>query len=1086
MLGSCCHPTVSHVRAKGASRFCGGLAKHAFEPSSKRASSRSAAVAASGAFAAAVLLRKTRRQLVCRFAKDPKSLDRVSARQQSMLDRLNDHAAVLGGECLAIGYTNLKTKVPWQCQHGHTWDALPNNVLNQKKWCPECARNKRRIRLQRLQDHARARGGWCLSTSKYNRSRAKVPWQCKLGHTWEASVQSVLHNGSWCPKCCRKGRTCKKRSLKDLQAHAASLGGRCLSTAYEGMRAPAVWQCHEGHTWRAIPDAVLNKKKTWCPVCAGNAPLNIRLLQAHAARRGGKCLAKKYVNSRSKVTWKCEHGHSWRAKPKSVLNSGSWCPQCNKIGLPRLRAHAAALGGRCLAKSYKDAFQKLLWECRVGHHWEASASTVLHGKSWCPECATTWRTEAEIRSILETIFHPAGFPSCYPSFLKGLQLDGYCPNLFLAFEYQGEQHYDPENYFHFGDTASFHSQQRRDARKVELCRDAGVRLLIIPFFVNDKRTFVLTSLLQWFSWAQIAPLELPGSRMEIQLQLPAPWVGEVQMLRQRDEKIGLQLEKLLQKVGPKLKKEATAALVDDAGEQLPGDLPAWSAWPRARSLRLEAAAEKLEVPSYWDPPVVSKCRMTSDCPLEGVPLLAEADLSGCDASSCSWTWQRRAAEAPKQEQWCDVATGPRYRPSSADVGFLLRVQCEPPPPGKKAFSATSKQPVSAAPIDAFRWECLAEPCSKLGMRVLTYNILADSCATRKTAQQTTFSYCDPAILVAGPRRQRILRDLLLIDADLMGLQEVDIGQRAALEPPLKDAGWDATFAGRQGCACGLLWRRARFVPEEPAREWTLSGAVDKIPGLLEAEVAAIQGHAATSALLAQVQTAAQSVILKDVLTGRRLLVANTHLYWHANANHIRLIQLHALLRVLAKEAARVSNGVPVAVLLFGDLNARKGCFGPSDRGCCSQAAYRLIRDGEIRREDPDWRFSIWQPSAEGAEAEVTPTENGRCICCQDFGVFPGLGTCPLCDGEGFGSEPRLSLELQRPLDLEDANEHLQVTNFTRDFQECLDYILIDRECLRVARRFPAPSLEALQRHTALPSPEFPSDHIPVFTEIEFK
>ena len=491
----------------------GGLAKRAFEPSGKRASSRSAAVAASGAVAAAVLLRKTRRQLVCRFAKDPKSLDKVSARQQSMLDRLNDHAAALGGKCLAIGYTNLKTKIPWQCQHGHTWDAVPNNVLSRKSWCPECARSKRRIPLQRLQDHARARRGRCLSTSKDNRSKGKVPWQCELGHTWEASVFSVLHNGSWCPKCCRKGRTCKKRSLKDLQEHAASLGGRCLSTAYQGIKAPAVWQCHEGHTWTAIADAVLNKPKAWCPVCAGNAPLNIRLLQAHAARRGGKCLAKKYNNNCSKVTWECKHGHSWQATPKNVLNLGSWCPQCNKIGLPRLRAHAAALGGRCLSKSYKNALRKLLWECKVGHRWEASASSVLHGKSWCPECAAgTWRTEMEIRSILETIFHPARFGPCYPSFLKGLQLDGYCPDLLLAFEYQGEQHYDPENYFHFGDTASFHAQQRRDVRKVELCRDAGVRLLIIPCFVNDKRTFVLTALLQWFSWAQIAPPELPGWR----------------------------------------------------------------------------------------------------------------------------------------------------------------------------------------------------------------------------------------------------------------------------------------------------------------------------------------------------------------------------------------------------------------------------------------------------------------------------------------------------------------------------------------------------------------------------------------------
>ena len=211
------------------------------------------------------------------------------------------------------------------------------------------------------------------------------------------------------------------------------------------------------------------------------------------------------------MAWRCEHAHTWRAKPDNVLNQGTWCPHCMKTGLPRLQARASELGGKCLATSYKNGAEKLLWECKEGHRWEAPAHSVLHRKSWCPECAaSTWRTEEEVRSILQTIFHPAMFPSCWPSFLESMQLDGYCPDSSLAFEYQGEQHYDPENYFHFGDIASFHAQQRRDASKAELCKDAGVRLLIIPCFVNDKRTFVLTALLQWFSWAQIAPMQLPS------------------------------------------------------------------------------------------------------------------------------------------------------------------------------------------------------------------------------------------------------------------------------------------------------------------------------------------------------------------------------------------------------------------------------------------------------------------------------------------------------------------------------------------------------------------------------------------------
>ncbi|CAE7946375.1 unnamed protein product [Symbiodinium sp. KB8] len=512
MIDGCCHAPPSLLLAEWRPGVCRGLVFHGpgwklrGKPTGRPALSRLAAFGACGGLLVGMFLRVPRRRVVRRLARDQKD---VSAKEQSMLDRLRDHAVALGGKCLAIEYKNTYTKVPWQCQHGHTWDARPHNVLYQKSWCPECARNRQRIPLKRLQDHARVRGGRCLSESTYNRSGDKVMWECKLGHTWKATPSMVLSKGSWCPKCSRKGRTYKRRSLKDLQEHAASLGGGCLTTTYAGVMVPVLWQCREGHIWSASANNIFHNK-SWCPVCSGRAPLELARLQEHARRRGGECLATEYVNNKSKVPWKCQHGHTWQARPDNVLNLGQWCPHCRKIGLARLRGHAASLGGRCLARSYKTAREKLLWECKDGHRWKASASQVLHRGSWCPQCAASiWRTEAEVRSTLETIFHPAKFPSSYPPFLDNLQLDGYCPNLSLAFEYKGEQHYDPQNYFHFGDPSSFHAQQERDARKVCLCKDAGVRLLIIPCFVNDKRTFVLTALLQWFSWAQLTPPELP-------------------------------------------------------------------------------------------------------------------------------------------------------------------------------------------------------------------------------------------------------------------------------------------------------------------------------------------------------------------------------------------------------------------------------------------------------------------------------------------------------------------------------------------------------------------------------------------------
>ena len=178
-----------HARRQFADARC--AEPRAPEPPRGRAPSSDSACWANTAFGAAFCfgLSRSRGFLARRFSTNTRALKDTGARAENMLEanlrRLKDHAAALGGKCLAIGYKNRRTKVPWQCQHGHTWDAVPHSVLNLKTWCPECALNKRRIQLQRLQDHASLRGGRCLSTSKYNSSRTKVLWQCNLGHHTE-------------------------------------------------------------------------------------------------------------------------------------------------------------------------------------------------------------------------------------------------------------------------------------------------------------------------------------------------------------------------------------------------------------------------------------------------------------------------------------------------------------------------------------------------------------------------------------------------------------------------------------------------------------------------------------------------------------------------------------------------------------------------------------------------------------------------------------------------------------------------------------------------------------------------------------
>jgi hypothetical protein len=90
--------------------------------------------------------------------------------------------------------------------------------------------------------------------------------------------------------------------------------------------------------------------------------------------------------------------------------------------------------------------------------------------------------------------------------------------------------------------------------------------------------------------------------------------------------------------------------------------------------------------------------------------------------------------------------------------------------------------VIAGPPDDFRWTAFSTLRATRDIRIATYNVLADAFASTKQAKRDMFYYCAADVLSAGPRRQRILRDLLKIDADIVGLQEVDATQLAVLRP----------------------------------------------------------------------------------------------------------------------------------------------------------------------------------------------------------------------------------------------------------------------------------------------------------------
>ena len=91
-----------------------------------------------------------------------------------------------------------------------------------------------------------------------------------------------------------------------------------------------------------------------------------------------------------------------------------------------------------------------------------------------------WAREAELYRIVERLF-PARMirREASPPWLGRQRLDIYLPELDLAIEHQGEQHYRPVEAF--GGTEAFARTQERDERKRALCEQNGVTVVDVRY-----------------------------------------------------------------------------------------------------------------------------------------------------------------------------------------------------------------------------------------------------------------------------------------------------------------------------------------------------------------------------------------------------------------------------------------------------------------------------------------------------------------------------------------------------------------------------------------------------------------------------
>jgi hypothetical protein len=115
--------------------------------------------------------------------------------------------------------------------------------------------------------------------------------------------------------------------------------------------------------------------------------------------------------------------------------------------------------------------------------------------------------ESQCQQVLASLFPGYTFTTVRPNFLRNpttgrnLELDFYCPELNLALEYQGEQHYRFNPVYH-NSVQDFYGQLERDRIKQELCTRHGVTLIQVPHSVGSIRDYLKWLVEQHPEWRQ--------------------------------------------------------------------------------------------------------------------------------------------------------------------------------------------------------------------------------------------------------------------------------------------------------------------------------------------------------------------------------------------------------------------------------------------------------------------------------------------------------------------------------------------------------------------------------------------------------
>lgn len=216
-------------------------------------------------------------------------------------------------------------------------------------------------------------------------------------------------------------------------------------------------------------------------------------------------------------------------------------------------------------------------------------------------------------------------------------------------------------------------------------------------------------------------------------------------------------------------------------------------------------------------------------------------------------------------------------------------------------------------------------------RIMSYNLLANYYCDSDFSRKELFPYCPPFALDIDYRKLLFIREIIGYHSDICCLQEVDAKvYNSDLKVCLGYHNYDGTMQIKGDTAEGLatFYHLSKF-SLHAKYGINLSEHLKEQPYFSEL-YAKIAGNAKLCERMLSLSTALQVTVLKCIATEKYLIVANTHLYFHPDADHIRVLQIAFFMMYVRHVHQNTLDELhlsddQIAILFCGDFNSVPEC-----------------------------------------------------------------------------------------------------------------------------------------------------------------